>query len=450
MGSATATREGADAPDLSLVIPCFNEAGHLRSNVATIVEVLETTRLEWEIVFVDDGSEDGTREMLREICEGSPRLRAIFHERNRGRGAAFKTGFAATRGRVTGFLDVDLEVHALYIPALVNLVLHHGADVATGRRHYLLRQTGGIHRAILSHAYRVLCRFLLGFGIRDSETGCKFFRRETCAEVVLGSESDGWFWDTEVLSIAALKNLRIVEFPVLFLRRADKRSSVRLWRDSIRYLAELQRFRAKVGLSFLHKSPLYWTGIGYELAMRLLEGREYRSIPAAIAERIPPGSSVTEVCCGTGRLYREFLRARGCSYLGLDFNADFVMSARKRGVPVRFFDLLEEAVPPADFVVIGSSFYHFDRQREEIFAKLLDAARRALIVSEPVRNLSSARWRWLKRLANRLTNPGVGEFGFRFDLESFRAFAQTHGASEFVYEPGARNALAVFRKGETP
>ena len=124
-------------------------------------------------------------------------------------------------------------MHARYIPGLVNEIERHGADVATGHRHYLLRQTGGLHRAALSWGYRRLCDVLLSLDLEDSETGCKFFKRETTSDVVLGSENDGWFWDTEVMARARLANLRIRELPVLFLRRADKTSTVRLLRDSL-------------------------------------------------------------------------------------------------------------------------------------------------------------------------------------------------------------------------
>src|SRR5262249_21384302 len=111
--------------DLSLVIPCYNEGEHLRTSVQTLIEVLDQTRLDYEVVFVDDASQDDTRAQIEDICGRYGRCRFVFHERNRGRGGAFKTGFAASTGRVTGFIDIDLEVHALYIPALINLIEHH-------------------------------------------------------------------------------------------------------------------------------------------------------------------------------------------------------------------------------------------------------------------------------------------------------------------------------------
>jgi glycosyltransferase involved in cell wall biosynthesis len=431
--------------DLSLVIPCYNEGEHLRASAATLLEVLGQTRLDYEVVFVDDGSQDDTRAQIEDICARSDRCRFIYHDHNRGRGGAFKTGFAASTGRVTGFIDIDLEVHALYVPALVNLIEQHGFDVVTGHRHYLLRQTGGLHRAALSRAYRLLCRALLGFGVKDSETGYKMFRRSTAACVVLESQSDGWSWDTEVMARAALKNLRIHEMPVLYLRRRDKTSTVRVARDSWHYLADLQRFRTKLGLSMLNKSPIYWTCTGYDLTMKALYGRRYSATYAEVAGRIPDRASVVDLCCGTARLYRDFLHRRGCSYLGLDFNGHFVMGVRKRGVAAEYFDVRSDDIPPADYVVMCSSLYHFRGTAAPLLQRMLAAARKAVIISEPVHNLST-RAPGLGRTFAKLTNPGAGEYEERFDLETFRTFAELHGASEFAHTPGQRNAIAVFRK----
>jgi glycosyltransferase involved in cell wall biosynthesis len=433
--------------DLSVVVPCYNESPHLAASTATLVEVLDQTRSDYEIVFVDDCSQDDTRRIIAELCAKNPRLRAIYHERNRGRGGAFKTGFAASTGRVTGFLDIDLEVHALYVPALVALIDRHGADVATGYRHYLLRQTGGIHRHLLSTAYRAMLKVLLDCGVRDTETGCKFFKRATAGDVVLASECDGWFWDTEVMARAALANLRIVELPVLFLRRSDKRSTVRLLPDTWQYLVELGKFRPKVGLSLANKSPFYWTCTGYDLLMHVLYGDQYFSTYARVAEQVRPGASVVDLCSGSGGLYRNGLKARGCPYLGLDFNGHFVMGARKRGVPSRYFDLRTDEIPAADYVTMCSSFYHMRRDEDAVLARMRAAAREAVVITEPIENLSTSLPGPLGRLAAWATNPGAGEYEERYDLTTFRAFAERHGATAFLHEPGDRNAVAVFPGG---
>lgn len=428
--------------DLTLVVPCYHEEGHLAASVQTVTEVLDQTRWSWEIVFVEDGSRDRTADVVRDLCAADPRRRAIFHERNRGRGAAFKTGFAASHGRVTGFVDIDLEVHARYIPSLVTEIEQHDADVATGNRHYLLRQTGGFHRAVSSRVYRSLCNLLLGLDVEDSETGCKFFRRATATDVVLGSGNDGWFWDTEVMARARLANLAISELPVLFLRRADKTSTVRFWRDSFEYLRALYRFRGTIGLSRRSKSPIYWTGIGYDAVMRALYGRQYRQTYEVVAQRIPAGASVVDVCCGTARLYRDFLRQRGCRYLGLDASADFVMHARRRGVDARWFNMLTDPIPEADYVVMCSSLYQAGTRARDIVDRMRHSAREAVIISEPVRNLTQVPV--VGGLAAALTNSGASEYRTRFDLARFTALVESFGG-DVVHAPGDRNALGVLR-----
>ena len=89
----------------------------------------------------------------------------------------------------------------------MSLIRDDGYDIATGHRFFLLRQTRQLHRHLLSRSYRVISQFALGFEIKDSETGCKFFKRATATRVVLGTRNDGWFWDTEVMAHAALQGL---------------------------------------------------------------------------------------------------------------------------------------------------------------------------------------------------------------------------------------------------
>ena len=112
-------REGS--PHLSLVLACYNEAGHIRESFAEIRETLQRWGRPFEVVFVDDVSRDSTRAILQDLVAAHPDLdlRVILHDRNRGRGATVTDGFRAARGEIAGYLDVDLEVHSRYIPSLV-------------------------------------------------------------------------------------------------------------------------------------------------------------------------------------------------------------------------------------------------------------------------------------------------------------------------------------------
>lgn len=231
-------------PYVSLVLACYNEEEVLEESVAEILETLRDLGRPWEILFVDDVSRDRTRELLARIVAAHPGedLRVILHERNQGRGATVSDGFRAARGEITGYLDIDLEVHCRYIPSLVRAI-EKGADVATLRRVYLFR-VRALDREIMSRGYSWLVKRLLGVPLHDTETGYKFFRRKRLLPLLDRVRDPGWFWDTEVMVRAHRSGLAIREIPGAFVRRFDKTSKVSGIRDSVEYFMKLWRFRA--------------------------------------------------------------------------------------------------------------------------------------------------------------------------------------------------------------
>ena len=236
----------APPPYLSLVLACYNEAEHLEASFAEIRETLEQTSWPFEVIFVDDVSRDRTREILREIVASHPSLdlKVILHEQNRGRGATVTDGFRAARGVVAGYLDVDLEAHARYVPSLVRAI-EQGADIATVRRIYAL-QVRALDRYFMSRGYSFLVRRMLGLPFHDTETGYKFFRRERVLPLLDEVEDGGWFWDAVSMARAARRGLQVAEIPGAYVRREDKTSTVSGVRDSVRYFRQLLRFRRKL------------------------------------------------------------------------------------------------------------------------------------------------------------------------------------------------------------
>lgn len=233
-------------PYLSLVLACYNEDQHLEASFAEIRETLEQTSWPFEVIFVDDVSRDRTREILREIVAAHPDLdlRVILHETNQGRGRTVTDGFRAARGTIAGYLDVDLEVHARYVPSLVRAI-EQGADIATVRRIYAL-QVRALDRYFMSRGYSFLVRRVLGLPFHDTETGYKFFRRDRVLPLLDEVEDAGWFWDTEFMARAARRGLEVTEIPGAYVRREDKTSTVRGVRDSVLYFRQLLRFRRKL------------------------------------------------------------------------------------------------------------------------------------------------------------------------------------------------------------
>lgn len=234
-------------PYVSVVLACYNEAEHIEESFGEIRETLVQTGWPFEVIFVDDVSRDGTRDILQGIVDAHQHLevRLLLHDVNKGRGATVNDGFRAARGTIVGYLDVDLEVHCRYIPSLVRAI-EKGADIATVRRIYAF-QIRSLDRYFMSRGYSFLVRTLLKVPYRDTETGYKFFRKETVTPLLNAIQDQGWFWDTEFMARAGRMGLTVDEVPGAYIRRDDKTSTVRGLQDSVRYFIQLLRFRKTLG-----------------------------------------------------------------------------------------------------------------------------------------------------------------------------------------------------------
>ncbi len=230
--------------DVSIVVACYNEEALLRESVALLASILDDSRFSYELIFVDDRSQDQTRGIIEGLVKQHKAFHALYHESNQGRGRAVRDGIAVAKGKVVGFIDIDLEVSPVYIPLFVRMILNGEADVVTGLRIYR-EGLSSLHRSILSRGYSWLVRTMLGIPLRDTETGYKFFNRKRILPIVKKTTNNGWFWDTEIMAYAHRAGLRIREEPVLFIRRFDKKSSVRLVHDTIDYLWNLLAFRRR-------------------------------------------------------------------------------------------------------------------------------------------------------------------------------------------------------------
>lgn len=426
-------------PDVSIVLACYNEEGHLQHSYEQIKSTIDNTVYSCELIFVDDCSEDKTREIIERIVESDPAASCIYHETNRGRGAAVKTGFEKARAPIAGFLDVDLEVHCRYIPAMIQAI-ENGADVAAGFRVYRIPfRLDDIIRDIMSVVYRFLVRRALGLESRDSESGYKFFSMETMRDLIGRTENEGWFWDTEIMAMAQYRGRRLEEIPVLYIRRGDKKTTVRPFIDSVEYLRRLLDFRKRCSQGIIYRSPRL-----YRTAMKLLYGREYDNRYESIHELIPAGASVLDVCCGDAWLYRRYLSQKNVRYTGIDISAAFIAAGAADGIDIRLVDIETDAMPEeADYVVIQGSLYQFIPSEAEILQKLAAAARKKLIVAEPVSNLAQSGNSMMKWISAVATNPGTGQKTERFTRERLYQLMQRFDVIESREICGGREMLYV-------
>lgn len=233
------------AIDFSLILPCFNEAKLFQDSFECINEALRAGAYTYEIIFVDDASKDKTVASIKRVCKQYRFCRAIYHKANMGRGQSVMDGVMKAKGRVVGFIDIDCEVSPVYLPYMASLILEKKASVVIGRRFYR-SSPSSVFREVLSRGYQWLSDLLIGTGGIDTETGYKVFDREKIMPLFSRIEEKGWFWDTEIMVYAKRARLKIVEVPVLFLRRFDKVSSVHIVKDTREYLIHLWKLNRKL------------------------------------------------------------------------------------------------------------------------------------------------------------------------------------------------------------
>jgi glycosyltransferase involved in cell wall biosynthesis len=228
--------------DFSLIIPCYNEGEMLERNVREIYELLNLTKLNYEIIFIDDKSKDNTLTVIQRIIENSPNMKLRSYERNIRRGRSVSDGIKAARGKVIGFIDIDLEVSCAYIPYFIAMV-NKGFHVAVGRRIYKF-SIRSIDRWLASKGYNWLVRKLLKVSLRDTEAGYKFFNREKILPILERIKEPHWFWDTEIMVESYYQGLRITEIPVLFVRSFERKSSI------FKMTSIIQRFLIRPDMAF--------------------------------------------------------------------------------------------------------------------------------------------------------------------------------------------------------
>lgn len=163
--------------------------------------------------------------------------------------------------------------------------------------------------------------------------------------------------------------------------------------------------------------------------MLALYGRHYPSRYRAIADLIPAGASVVDLCCGPALLFSRYLRHKNVRYTGLDVNAGFIEKLIRAGGTGEVWDLRkDEPLPRADYLIMQASLYHFLPDALPVVERMIKAARRQVILAEPIRNLATSASPLLAMLGRVFTNPGVGEQSHRFTEESLDELFSFYGS----------------------
>ena len=213
-------------PDVTAVIPVFNDLRSLEIAIPKSLEHLSRITERFELIIAEDGSTDGSAELVRQYGQRDPRIHLLHSDDRQGRGKALNRAINESKGKIVCYYDVDLATDMHHLPELINSI-RDGADIATGSR--LIQgsdtvRTGG--RDIASRSYNFLVRLFLGSRIFDHQCGFKAFNKEHILPILPTIRSNHWFWDTEILVRAQRRGSCVCEFPVRW--RAGKGTTVKI------------------------------------------------------------------------------------------------------------------------------------------------------------------------------------------------------------------------------
>ncbi len=211
---------------LSVLIPAYNEEHTIRE----VVERVKSVDISTEIIIVDDCSSDGTRDILGEMAASDPSLKVVFHDRNRGKGAAIRTALAVADGEMVIIQDADMEYDPIEYPRLLGPIINNVADVVYGSRFL-----GGPHRVLFfwhevaNKALTLMSNVLTNLNLTDMETGFKVFRTEAMKSMRLTTDRFGF--EPEVTARVAQMRLRIFEMSISYWGRDYDAGKKITWKD---------------------------------------------------------------------------------------------------------------------------------------------------------------------------------------------------------------------------
>jgi dolichyl-phosphate beta-glucosyltransferase len=233
-----------NAVDLSLILPAYNERESIVSTIEQAFEYFRSRSIDGEIIVAADGA-DGTREKVREIAAGNPRVSVFGNEARCGKGRAVREAMARTRGRLVGYADADNKVPIEEFDK-IRPCLDAGYQVVTGSRALAqsqIERKQPLYRRLGSAGFRIFLQTVLGLpGVHDTQCGFKFFHRDVALRLFGLQRIDGYMFDVEILTLAHQMGYGIKEVPIRW--RNDGDSRLDLLSGNIRNVIDIFKIRS--------------------------------------------------------------------------------------------------------------------------------------------------------------------------------------------------------------
>jgi glycosyltransferase involved in cell wall biosynthesis len=227
-------------PDLSIVIPAFNEERRLPKTLDRIHAYLEERGWRAEVIVVDDGSTDGTAKLVEQFGQKYPEVRLVSNDRNRGKGFSVRHGMLEARGEIALFTDADLSAPIEEAQKLLGKICENSCAGAIGSR-AVDRSLIEVHqprfRELMGIVFNRAVRFITGVRFVDTQCGFKAFRREPTRIIFEQQRIEGFGFDPEILFLAQRHGLAVIEVPVRWVN--DPASKIHVVSDSARMFLAL-------------------------------------------------------------------------------------------------------------------------------------------------------------------------------------------------------------------
>ncbi len=199
--------------ELSFVVPAYNEEDFIEEMLGSIDDVIADKHIPYEILVVDDGSIDSTLARARRYAGKNGHVKVLSYRQNIGKGHAVRTGFMKANGNVVVFADSDMEIDLTVISEYLD-ALKYGDIVIASKKHSDSRVDVPISRRILSEGFNGLVRLFTGVPLRDTQSGLKAMRKSAFIDIFPRLAVKRYAFDVELLAVANLYGLKVVEMPV--------------------------------------------------------------------------------------------------------------------------------------------------------------------------------------------------------------------------------------------
>ena len=198
---------------ISAIMPAYNTASEILRSLVKVEQTLSRITSDYEVIVVNDGSEDDTEQVVKSYLKLSPKVKLVSYAQNIGKGFALRKGSAEATRDIIVFIDSDSDIDAEHIVRYVKALGQHDMVIASKRSPHS-DYKAPIMRKILSASFNILVKLLLGIKYSDTQAGLKAFRKKEFERIMRMGLVKRFAFDAELLALASLLNLRVVEAPV--------------------------------------------------------------------------------------------------------------------------------------------------------------------------------------------------------------------------------------------